>query len=179
MVQCSRADAVRFMPMSDQELRAVAPPSPPGTRDMYTIVVENNCGSYDLADAWTWWSDAVPDATSLAPTSGSSLGGGTLTITGTNLDAVDEIDVPPNVLLRNRDFRVMSAHTLSDDPALMQVSVRRLLILLRKMAVKRGMDLVFENNHKRLREVTRTVNNVRASQEAMATVRELRTSICP
>jgi phage tail sheath protein FI len=54
-----------------------------------------------------------------------------------------------------RDFRVMSAHTLSDDPALLQVSVRRLLILLRKMAVERGMDLVFENNHERLREVTR------------------------
>jgi hypothetical protein len=45
-----------------------------------------------------------------------------------------------------RDFRAMSAHTLSDDRHLLQISVRRLLILLRKMALERGMDFVFENN---------------------------------
>jgi phage tail sheath protein FI len=50
-----------------------------------------------------------------------------------------------------RDFRAMSAHTLSDDPALLQVSVRRLLILLRKVAADRGMDFVFETNHERFR----------------------------
>jgi hypothetical protein len=54
-----------------------------------------------------------------------------------------------------RDFRVMSAHTLSDEAALLQISVRRLMILLRKVAVERGMDFVFESNHQRFREAVR------------------------
>lgn len=54
-----------------------------------------------------------------------------------------------------RDFRLMSAHTLSDEAVLLQVSVRRLMILLRKVAVDRGMDFVFETNHQRFREAVR------------------------
>lgn len=54
-----------------------------------------------------------------------------------------------------RDFRVMSAHTLSDESIWLQVSVRRLLILLRKLAVERGMDFVFENNDPRFRDGVR------------------------
>ncbi|HEX3184329.1 MAG TPA: hypothetical protein VHQ94_06020 [Pyrinomonadaceae bacterium] len=54
-----------------------------------------------------------------------------------------------------RDFRVMSAHTLSDEAILLQISVRRLMILLRKVAVERGMDFVFESNHQRFREAVR------------------------
>ncbi len=49
-----------------------------------------------------------------------------------------------------RDFRAMSAHTLSDEREWRQLSVRRLLILLRKVALERGMDYVFENNGERL-----------------------------
>lgn len=56
-----------------------------------------------------------------------------------------------------RDFRVMSAHTLSDERAWLQVSVRRLMILLRKVAVGRGMDFVFESNHERFREGVRVM----------------------
>jgi hypothetical protein len=55
------------------------------------------------------------------------------------------------------DFRVMSAHTLSDERAWLQVSVRRLMILLRKVAAVRGMDFVFENNHERFREGMRVM----------------------
>jgi len=51
-----------------------------------------------------------------------------------------------------RDFRLMSAHTLSDEAILLQLSVRRLMILLRKVAVDRGMDFVFESNQQRFRE---------------------------
>jgi hypothetical protein len=54
-----------------------------------------------------------------------------------------------------RDFRAMSAHTLSDERAWLQISVRRLLILLRKLALERGMDFVFESNHERFREGVR------------------------
>jgi phage tail sheath protein FI len=55
------------------------------------------------------------------------------------------------------DFRVMSAHTLSDERALLQLSVRRLMILLRKLAIERGMEFVFENNHERFREGVRVM----------------------
>lgn len=50
-----------------------------------------------------------------------------------------------------RDFRAMSAHTLSDEAIWLQISVRRLLILIRKFVVERGMDFVFESNHERFR----------------------------
>jgi hypothetical protein len=45
-----------------------------------------------------------------------------------------------------KDFRVMSAHTLADDASLLQLSVRRMLIQLRKAALLRGQDYVFEKN---------------------------------
>jgi|GEM_PF-867986 len=54
-----------------------------------------------------------------------------------------------------RDFRAMSAHTLSDERALLQLSVRRLMILLRKVAHERGMDYVFQNNTPQFREGVR------------------------
>jgi len=60
-----------------------------------------------------------------------------------------------------RDFRPMSAHTLSDERSLLQLSVRRLLILLRKAAEEHGMDFVFERNHEHFRQ------GVRALLEAM------------
>jgi hypothetical protein len=56
-----------------------------------------------------------------------------------------------------RDFRAMSSHTLSDDHTLLQLSVRRLMILLRKVALQRGMDFVFESNHARFREGVRVL----------------------
>jgi hypothetical protein len=56
-----------------------------------------------------------------------------------------------------RDFRVMSAHTLSDERDWLQISVRRLLILLRKVAAGRGFDFVFESNHERFREGVRVM----------------------
>lgn len=56
-----------------------------------------------------------------------------------------------------KDFRPMSAHTLSDERILLQISVRRLLILLRKMALALGMNFVFESNHERFREGARVL----------------------
>jgi len=54
------------------------------------------------------------------------------------------------------DFRAMSAHTLSEERQLLQLSVRRLMILLRKVALERGMAWTFENNDERLRDAVRT-----------------------
>ncbi|MCB0244729.1 MAG: phage tail sheath family protein, partial [Anaerolineae bacterium] len=55
-----------------------------------------------------------------------------------------------------RDFRAMSAHTLSEERQLLQLSVRRLMILLRKVALERGMVWTFENNDERLRDGVRS-----------------------
>lgn len=54
-----------------------------------------------------------------------------------------------------RDFRAMSAHTLADERSLLQLSVRRLMILLRKVAYERGMDYVFQSNTPPFREGVR------------------------
>jgi hypothetical protein len=54
-------------------------------------------------------------------------------------------------------FCPMSAHTLSGEQALLQVSVRRLLILLRKAALQLGMDFVFQPNHELFRQGIRVV----------------------
>jgi tail sheath protein len=49
-------------------------------------------------------------------------------------------------------FTLMSAHTLSLEDTFLQISVRRLLIFLRKLALLRGMRYVFEANNERFRE---------------------------
>jgi hypothetical protein len=71
-------------------------------------------------------------------------------------DWADLFDLQFNLIRPEaKDFRTMSAHTLSDERALLQVSVRRLMILLRKAVLDRGMDFVFEANHERFREGVR------------------------
>lgn len=54
-------------------------------------------------------------------------------------------------------FYPMSAHTLSGERAQLQLSVRRLLILLRKAALQLGMDFVFMPNHELFRQGVRVV----------------------
>ena len=49
------------------------------------------------------------------------------------------------------DFRFMSAHTLADDRRMLQLSVRRLMIELRKAALELGQDHVFARNDDLLR----------------------------
>ncbi len=49
-------------------------------------------------------------------------------------------------------FVALSAHTLSLNPLLIQLNVRRLLIYLRKLALRRGMRYVFESNNARFRQ---------------------------
>jgi hypothetical protein len=59
------------------------------------------------------------------------------------------------------EFRALSAHTMSDDRTLLQLSVRRLMILLRKVAVRRGNELVFAPNDENLREaLTRALEDM-------------------
>ncbi|WP_405868115.1 hypothetical protein OG407_49695 [Streptomyces sp. NBC_01515] len=60
-------------------------------------------------------------------------------------------------LLRQRPGTIsaVSAHTLSDDPALLQLSVRRLLILLRKTALAQGRRYTFQTDDDRFRQLVR------------------------
>ena len=52
-------------------------------------------------------------------------------------------------------FSALSAHTLAGDPAMLQISVRRLLILLRKICLLLGSRYTFEVNNDRFRQLVR------------------------
>lgn len=52
-------------------------------------------------------------------------------------------------------FTPLSAHTLTDEPSLLQVSVRRLLILVRKTALRFGRQYVFEVDNDIFRQLVR------------------------
>lgn len=54
-----------------------------------------------------------------------------------------------------RGFLTLSAHTLSAERSLLQLSARRLLILLRKLALARGLEYVFADNTEALRGAIR------------------------
>lgn len=61
-----------------------------------------------------------------------------------------------NVVRRRPDgFSLLDAETLSDEPELQQVSVRRLLTLLRRVALQRGMTYAFEPHDDTLRREVR------------------------
>lgn len=53
-------------------------------------------------------------------------------------------------------YALMSAMTLAHDSSLRQLSVRRLLILLRKLALREGQRYVFETNNERFRALVQT-----------------------
>jgi phage tail sheath protein FI len=73
-----------------------------------------------------------------------------------NEDWAELFELQFNLIRREpRDFRAMSAHTLSDQRDLLQVSVRRLMIMLRKAAMDLGMDYVFRPNNEHFREAVR------------------------
>ena len=74
----------------------------------------------------------------------------------TGADEVSLFNAYGNVLVHQPGaFVALSAHTLCADPALLQLSVRRLLILLRKIALQRGMRYVFAVNTDRFRQMVR------------------------
>lgn len=71
-------------------------------------------------------------------------------------DAITLFNNHANVFVQQPGrFVALSAHTLSQDPALLQLSVRRLLILLRKIALQQGGRYVFEPNTDRFRQLVR------------------------
>jgi phage tail sheath protein FI len=57
------------------------------------------------------------------------------------------------IALRQRGFLALASQTLSDDPDFVELHVRRLLILLRRLALREGTVMVFENNDDALRRL--------------------------
>jgi len=71
----------------------------------------------------------------------------------TDRDWIDLFNAQVNLVRQlPGQFTLMSAHTLSLEDTFLQISVRRLLIFLRKLALLRGMRYVFEVNNERFRE---------------------------
>ena len=89
-----------------------------------------------------------------------------------NVDLQDVVDLKPNFgddrwallfqrqmnILRQKPGRytLLSAMTLARDRSLRQINVRRLLILLRKLALREGQRYVFETNNERFRSLVQT-----------------------
>lgn len=68
------------------------------------------------------------------------------------------LDAQLNLLTRHPDgFRAMTADTLSLDERLRPVNVRRLIMLLRRLALREGNRLVFEPNDRSVRNRLRTL----------------------
>jgi hypothetical protein len=68
-------------------------------------------------------------------------------------DQEEQFTLQFNLLRREpRDIRVMSAQTFSDRAELLQISARRLMILLRKVITTLGAEFVFEANDQRVRQ---------------------------
>jgi hypothetical protein len=71
-------------------------------------------------------------------------------------EVVQLFNAHANVLVHKPGtFSALSAHTLSGDPAMLQISVRRLLILLRKICLLLGSRYTFEVNNDRFRQLVR------------------------
>jgi hypothetical protein len=71
-------------------------------------------------------------------------------------DMVSLFNAHANLLVQHPGtFSALSAHTLSGNPQQLQVSIRRLLILLRKIALLLGAHYTFEVNNERFRQLVR------------------------
>ncbi|WP_110240078.1 hypothetical protein [Nocardioides gilvus] len=78
---------------------------------------------------------------------------GALRAAGINPLTVSRVGAPG---LRGAGVRAWGVDTLAADPGVRPVTVRRLLILLRRLALREGRELVFEPNGPDLRRLTRT-----------------------
>jgi hypothetical protein len=91
-----------------------------------------------------------------APANVPLLGPVALTPAVSASDVVRLFNAHANLLVpRPGTISALSAHTLATDPTLLQVSVRRLIILLRKVALLLGSRYVFATNNDRFRQLVR------------------------
>ncbi|MFL6107548.1 MAG: phage tail sheath C-terminal domain-containing protein [Marmoricola sp.] len=74
----------------------------------------------------------------------------------TGAEEIALFDAHANLLVHKPGtFSALSAHTLTGDSQLLQVSVRRLLILLRKICLRLGARYAFDVNNDRFRQLVR------------------------
>lgn len=125
-------EAAWFTVLESQWMQFVAPPSPGPPQELFDVLVESDCGRSSPAGvSWQWWPNTLPDGMLLTPPSrtGTEIGAG-VTISGTNLDAVDRIRFGTETLVRGVHFWtgpneiVIDAIPPAPDPLLtLQVSV--------------------------------------------------------
>jgi hypothetical protein len=82
--------ASSFTINSDSSITATAPAGSAGTVDI-TVTTNNGTSSTGSADQFTYLSTAAPTVTGISPTSGSTAGGTSLTITGTNFSGATAV----------------------------------------------------------------------------------------
>ncbi|KAJ5404324.1 hypothetical protein N7509_004195 [Penicillium cosmopolitanum] len=80
------ANTASFTVLSDTTINAVVPAGPPAGGNV-TIIVSGPGGSSPSGPSYTYAAAPTPTITSLTPSSGPLVGGGTITIQGTNLNA--------------------------------------------------------------------------------------------
>jgi hypothetical protein len=100
--------APQFTVNSATSITATVPPNYAGTVDV-TVVTMAGTTDYSSADLFTYNAAPAPTVTKLSPTTGTSAGGTTLTLTGTHLTGAYEVDfdgVPA-------DFTVLSDTSIS------------------------------------------------------------------
>jgi phage tail sheath protein FI len=74
----------------------------------------------------------------------------------TDTETARLFDAHANLLRQQRGaITTLSAHTLASEPVLVQLSVRRLLILLRKIVIAQGSRHTFEVDNDRFRQLVR------------------------
>jgi hypothetical protein len=89
----------------------------------------------------------------IAPANQALVGVIGLTPTLSDADWEDLYNRQINIIRQQPErFTLLSATTLSADRLLLPISVRRLLIFLRKLALQRGQRFVFETNNQRFRQ---------------------------
>ena len=82
--------ATSFTILDDGDLTATAPAGSAGTVHI-TVTTNNGTSSTSSADQFTWLSTAVPSITSLSPSSGTTAGGTSVSITGTNFTSASAV----------------------------------------------------------------------------------------
>ncbi len=82
--------ATSFTILDDSDLTATAPAGTASTVHI-TVTTNNGTSSTSSADQFTWLSTAVPSITSLSPSSGTTAGGTSVSITGTNFTSASAV----------------------------------------------------------------------------------------
>ena len=97
-VKFGTAAAASYTVNSDNQITAVSPAGAVATVEI-TVTTANGASATGATDKFTYTSDPIPAVTSISPTSGSTNGGNTVTITGTGFVNVKSVKFGANAWL--------------------------------------------------------------------------------